>query len=70
MKDNVIPLDPTKKKPYKIDKVLPWPPSSGFMRDMEAALVMQASFRMQISVTKMVKDHDDVMKELENKRKL
>lgn len=68
--DNVLTFDPSKRKPRKIEQVLPWPPSEGLIKEMEQGTVTEANFAVPVVICKKGKSQDEVMRDLENRRKL
>lgn len=66
----VLDFNNSKKKPREIEQVLPWPPSDGLLKEMEQGLITKATFALELALKGPSKSQDEVMRELENKRKL
>lgn len=68
--DNVLTFDTSKRKPRKIEKVLPWPPSEGLVKEMEQGAITEATFAVPIVIHRPGKSQEEVMRDLENRRRL
>ena len=68
--NTVLPFDTSKKKPHKIEEVLPWPPYEGLMKEMEQGVITEATFAIPIVIKGDSPTDDEIKRRMENKRKL